>query len=138
MRHSKLNRRMSGLGPKADMEASPHDVRFTLKSGHWESTVKCALVPKADIGLGRASPRPNLTLDSFGCKFSVEAPCGQKQPYKSEKNKQLTAAHQQGMPPNSLNREVNCAQYRPSLLTLLLHITRSLTEWFHYLGLRRL
>ena len=43
------NRRaqMSALGQKADIAASPTDVRFTPKSGHWNSAAKCPLCAKS-------------------------------------------------------------------------------------------
>ena len=34
---------MPALGSKADISASPRDVRFTPKSGHWKSVAKCLL-----------------------------------------------------------------------------------------------
>ena len=37
------------FGSKADIGASPIDVRFTPKSGHWDSAAKCPL--RANFGL---------------------------------------------------------------------------------------
>ena len=36
------------FGSKADMEASPRDVRFTSKSGHWLSVSRCPLCAKSE------------------------------------------------------------------------------------------
>jgi len=38
------------FGSKADVAAPSCDVRFTPKSGHWNSVVECPLCAKADIG----------------------------------------------------------------------------------------
>jgi hypothetical protein len=39
------------FGSKADIGASPHHVRFTPKSGHWNSDAKCPLRAKSRHGL---------------------------------------------------------------------------------------
>jgi hypothetical protein len=35
------------FGSKADIKARPFDVRFTPKSGHWDSATKCPLRAKS-------------------------------------------------------------------------------------------
>src|SRR5215472_3107640 len=35
------------FGSKADIAAAPINVRFTPKSGHWDSVVKCPLCPRS-------------------------------------------------------------------------------------------
>jgi len=35
------------FGSKADMAAIPNDVRFTPKSGHWQTTVGCPVCAKS-------------------------------------------------------------------------------------------
>ena len=45
--HNNFGRLMSALGSKADIGRPPIDVRFTPKSGHWNSVVECLLCAKS-------------------------------------------------------------------------------------------
>ena len=38
------------FGSKADIAASPTDVRFSAKSGHWNSAAKCPLCAACSTG----------------------------------------------------------------------------------------
>src|SRR6516165_8662648 len=55
------------FGSKADIGAGPRDVRFTPKSGHWNSVAKCPLCAKS--GLMRCEKK---------CRYSIPLPSRQR------------------------------------------------------------